>query len=215
VTNYAPDGGGDYAYRYPFSLQADTGSLAPQNLTQKVNPPPDRRGKIGASDGSYWQCANWLWRVLSGLIDYFPVFILAELALRLGEWLNEAFLTTWWDEVMVFTVVILIVGFNNVFLQGMTGQSIGKKALGMQVVRGVITADGREMIVRPGLLITLVRQLCHIVDAAVLYLGFLAPLWTHRYQTFSDMMSNTAVMREPDGPVGLPFAPPGSKYGRI
>jgi uncharacterized RDD family membrane protein YckC len=211
VSNY-PSGGGSYSYSYPVA-PTNTGSLQPLNLA--VNGPPDQRGKISKGDGTYYQCANWLWRVLSALIDYTPVFILVAFALPLGDWLDQKLGTMGMADLLAWTVIIVIVGFNNVFLQGMTGQSIGKKALGMQLVRAITTTDGRELLVRPGVLLTLVRQLCHVVDAAVFYLGFLAPLWTRRYQTFSDLMFGIAVLKEPGGELGLPFAPPGSRPGRL
>jgi hypothetical protein len=49
---------------------------------------PWSRGKIRASDGSYYHCANWLWRVLAALIDYPAVFILVAFALAIGDWIN-------------------------------------------------------------------------------------------------------------------------------
>jgi hypothetical protein len=43
-----------------------------------------------------------------------------------------------------------------------------------------------------------------------IYIGFLAPLWTWRRQTFADMIANTAVLKEPE-PIKLMFAPSGSQ----
>jgi hypothetical protein len=48
-------------------------SLQPQNLQWQLA----RRGTIGRAGGGYYQCANWLWRVLAGVIDYGPVVLLA------------------------------------------------------------------------------------------------------------------------------------------
>jgi hypothetical protein len=53
----------------------------------------------------------------------------------------------------------------------------------------------------------------HILDA-IGYIGFLAPLWTRRRQTFADMVANTVVLKEPS-PIGLYFAPPGSRRARL
>jgi hypothetical protein len=49
-----------------------------------------------------------------------------------------------------YLLVIVLFVLNSGVLQGLTGQSIGKKVLGMQVVRGVIDPDGDKLIVRPG-----------------------------------------------------------------
>jgi uncharacterized RDD family membrane protein YckC len=80
----------------------------------------------------------------------------------------------------------------------------------MQVVRGVIDPDGDKLIVRPGWAWGVARLALHVVDAFPCYIGFLAPLWTWRRQTFADMIANTAVLKEPE-PIKLIFAPSGSQ----
>lgn len=75
--------------------------------------------------------------------------------------------------------------WNRVVRQGRTGQSVGKKALGIAVVR----VDGRR-VMGPGLAFG--RYLAHILDAWSV-IGYLWPLWDAKKQTFADMICGTIV----------------------
>ena len=44
-----------------------------------------------------------------------------------------------------------------------------------------------------------VRQLAHIVDSLLCYLGYLWPLWDRKRQTFSDKIMSTVVINQPQG----------------
>ena len=39
-----------------------------------------------------------------------------------------------------------------------------------------------------------VRNLCHIIDGAICYIGFLFPLWDAKRQTFADKILATVVV---------------------
>jgi uncharacterized RDD family membrane protein YckC len=214
-----PQNDGEH-YRYPTGPPA-VGSAQPINLAG--NPGPDPKGKIGKADGGYFTLANWGWRAVAGLIDYGPLFMLYYIAAAISAGLTSeqtgAGLENGWRigavvESLSLLLILAIVGFNSVYLQGMTGQSVGKKLLGMQLVRGVTTTGNEDLLVRPGVLWSAFRQLLHVVDAAVCWLGFLAPLWTNRRQTFADICCNTVVLKEP-GLVLLPFAPPGARGKKV
>lgn len=71
--------------------------------------------------------------------------------------------------------------------QGRTGRSLGKSAFRIRLVREL---DGGTV----GTGTALVRELAHVLDA-VLYLGFLWPLWDARAQTFADKAVSTVVVR--------------------
>ncbi len=78
--------------------------------------------------------------------------------------------------------------WNTLFRQGATGQSLGKRALGIRLVgerSGQPIGVGR----------TLVRQVAHLLDALPLYVGYLWPLWDERRQTFADKACATIVVR--------------------
>ncbi|MFI9204778.1 RDD family protein [Streptomyces sp. NPDC053048] len=74
------------------------------------------------------------------------------------------------------------------YAQGRTGQSPGKKALHIAVLR---ERDGMPI----GFWMTFVRNLCHFFDGITLYLGYLWPLWDRKHQTFADKMVGTVVVR--------------------
>ena len=71
---------------------------------------------------------------------------------------------------------------------GRTGQSWGKQVLNLRLVR---MADGQPM----GGGMCFLRDLLHILDALLCYLGFLWPIWDARRQClFSDKIMNTVVL---------------------
>ena len=83
--------------------------------------------------------------------------------------------------------------WNQVFRQGRTGWSIGKKVLG---IRLLAEATGQPL----GPLLTFGRSLAHILDALPCYLGFLWPLWDPKRQTFADKIVHSVVVPQPEPP---------------
>lgn len=75
------------------------------------------------------------------------------------------------------------VGFN----QGRTGQTWGKRVVGISVI-----AEQTQLPLGVGASIG--RQLAHIVDALPCYLGFLFPLWDAKSQTLADKMLQSIVI---------------------
>ncbi|WP_372593265.1 RDD family protein [Actinotalea sp.] len=71
--------------------------------------------------------------------------------------------------------------------QGGTGQSVGKKVLGIRLLK---EADGQPV----GVGMALVRDIVHIVDG-FFYLGYLWPLWDAKKQTFADKILTTLVVK--------------------
>lgn len=77
---------------------------------------------------------------------------------------------------------------NRWVLQGRTGRSVGKRALGLRLadrVTGEAPRTGRAV----------GRELAHVLDG-VGPLGFLWPLWDDLTQTFADKIVGTVVVRE-------------------
>jgi uncharacterized RDD family membrane protein YckC len=84
------------------------------------------------------------------------------------------------------------------YLQGVKGSTMGKWALGFQVVS--------EKSWRPiGFALSIVRQLAHVVDAAICFVGYLFPLWDAKRQTLADKLVGT---------VCVPIRPAGAVSGR-
>lgn len=73
------------------------------------------------------------------------------------------------------------------YRQGRTGQSIGKSVLKFKVVG---ERTGQPI----GFGLSIVRQLAHILDGLVCYLGYLWPLWDDKRQTFADKIMSTICL---------------------
>jgi uncharacterized RDD family membrane protein YckC len=112
--------------------------------------------------------------------------------------------TTTTDEgnvgLMVAGGLLALVGFlallgiqiwNRSFKQGRTGQSIGKKAMGLKLVD---ERTGQPI----GAGMAFVRDLAHILDG-FFYIGYLWPLWDQKRQTFADKVLSTVVVQVPKG----------------
>ncbi|MDP9799914.1 putative RDD family membrane protein YckC [Catenuloplanes nepalensis] len=79
-------------------------------------------------------------------------------------------------------------GYNRWWRAGRTGQSWGRALLGIRLV-GAAT----ERPIGPGRAV--LRDLAHLLDDVILYIGYLLPLWTARRQTLADMVTGTVVIR--------------------
>ncbi|MFI5842603.1 RDD family protein [Catenuloplanes sp. NPDC051500] len=127
--------------------------------------------------------APWLIRVGTNTVDGLvavPLFVAAE------------FLDTPGAPRLIAAVVgLLAFGlfcWNRWYLAGRTGQSWGRRLFG---VRLADAGTGRPIGVGRAAL----RDLAHLLDAAVCYLGYLLPLVTARRQTIGDLVCRTVVVR--------------------
>jgi Mce-associated membrane protein len=94
-------------------------------------------------------------------------------------------------------VVLVGVWLTMLVLQGLTGQTPGRRVMGVAVVRA--TSDGLPLDGRPGVLRCVARWCAHLLDA-VLLLGYLRPLWHRERRTFADSIAGTVVVRRPRWP---------------
>ncbi|WP_430792047.1 RDD family protein [Actinoplanes sp. G11-F43] len=134
--------------------------------------------------------AGWGARFGAYLIDSLIFAPFAILAAVLGTGTDAATgLPTINAMYYVFYLLGLVVlGYNRWFQGGKTGQSWGRKALGIKLVSentGQPIGAGNAF----------VRDLAHILDAIPCYIGFLFPLWDAKKQTFSDKICKTVVVR--------------------
>jgi uncharacterized RDD family membrane protein YckC len=88
-------------------------------------------------------------------------------------------------------IAILAIAFVNAYLEGSTGQSLGKKAVGIYVIK----LDTGEFL---GGWAGIGRQLLHILDYLPLCLGFIIGLFNTR--TFADMIVGSTVVARPHAP---------------
>jgi uncharacterized RDD family membrane protein YckC len=187
----------DYGQQQP--PQAPYGSQPPPYGTPAQPgygaPAPAAGGYVADPPGYYMgrALANWPQRVGAYLIDYLIAAIPAFLALILfsgtqpGETANAGAVLV---SSLLYLVSLGIWIYNRAIMMGRTGQSWGKQVLNLRLVR---MADGQPM----GGGMAFVRDLLHILDALVCYLGFLWPIWDARRQClFSDKIMNTVVLSE-------------------
>jgi uncharacterized RDD family membrane protein YckC len=134
--------------------------------------------------------APWISRVAAGLVDslaFVPFFLAGWLIdgprgasgtlSRGGPW--------YWGLV---AAGLLISGFNRWYLAGRTGQSLGKMAFGLALV-----GAGTERPVGVGK--AFLRDLAHLLDTIICFVGYLFPLWDGRRQTIADKMVGSVVVR--------------------
>ena len=140
--------------------------------------------------------ASWGKRALGGLIDYVaPGMVIGVIVGILGGFASE--------DVQGVISSVLVLGwfvYNMVYLGGTTGQSWGRKVAG---VRLVSEATGRPI----GMAMAFVRQLAHIIDSLICYIGWLFPLWDAKRQTIADKIMSTIVIDESTGGTSQPQQP--------
>ena len=135
-------------------------------------------GPPGPGYGSPDDYANWLQRVGAYLIDVIPVVILDVIGRATGS------------TAIYFLFILVGIGvtaYNRWFQAGRTGQSWGKRALGISLVG---EATGQP--IGPGM--AFVRDICHFVDSIICFIGYLFPLWDARRQTLADKIMRTVVV---------------------
>ena len=79
-----------------------------------------------------------------------------------------------------------VTAWNRWYKAGKTGQSWGKRVMGLKVVR---EADGQPL----GAGVAFVRDLAHVVDGLICYVGYLFPLWDVKRQTLADKIISSVV----------------------
>jgi uncharacterized RDD family membrane protein YckC len=77
--------------------------------------------------------------------------------------------------------------WNYGFKQGTTGSSIGKGIMKFKVVS---ETTGEPI----GFAMSVVRQLAHIIDGLICYIGYLIPLWDAKRQTLADKIMTTVCL---------------------
>jgi uncharacterized RDD family membrane protein YckC len=124
--------------------------------------------------------ANWGQRVGAYLIDVIPNLVLGVI--------GAAFIS---HSIVIYLLCLLIsLGwaiYNRWIQMGNTGQSLGKRMLGIRLVK---ESTGEPI----GAGMAFVRDICHIVDSIICYIGFLFPLWDAKRQTLADKIVGTVVV---------------------
>ncbi|MEV5647408.1 RDD family protein [Nocardia sp. NPDC052254] len=174
---------------------------------------PGYGGYPPAGFGPQVPYANWFARVggylIDGLIIGVPSGILYMLSGLVGtEKVDCSFDTDSYSSyssssctgggLSAVGIILMLLGFLVavglalwvIYQEGTTGQTPGKKVVGIRVIR---EADGQVL----GFGSAFVRKLCHILDNALCGLGYLWPLWDEKSQTFADKIMSTIVVEAP------------------
>jgi hypothetical protein len=148
----------------------------------------------------------WFTRVLAWIIDYIPYFIIVGIGwallvgtretvcitdtseFELGEFCATGASTI--GQVSIGLAVLIGLAYlvwNYGYRQGTTGSSIGKSIMKFKVVS---EKTGQPI----GFGMSVVRQLAHIIDGAICYIGYLFPLWDAKRQTIADKIMTTVCL---------------------
>ncbi|MCW2800178.1 MAG: hypothetical protein JWQ70_1650 [Aeromicrobium sp.] len=159
--------------------------------------PPLPQGYPAQHAGGTQRFANWGERVGAFIVDIIPG---AAFGLIGGAIFGDPFTVTTDSAdqvhfessgssiVIIYGIGILWAIVNWVYLQGKTGQTIGKKALGIAVYRAGTTEP-----IGYGLAVG--RYFARFLDIIPCYLGLLWPLWDNENRTFADMICGTRVYK--------------------
>ncbi|HKN54066.1 MAG TPA: RDD family protein, partial [Amycolatopsis sp.] len=165
---------------------------------------PAPYGQPVAPPGNY---ADWGKRALAYLIDVGPI-----LAIDLIGYIFMFTVSISFGYILVLLGSLAGIGWSvyNRWMQGgNTGQSLGKRVVGIKLVS---EQTGQPI----GPMNAFLRDLAHIADGAACYIGFLWPLWDEKSQTFADKILTTVVLVA-DGTPGAPgqpaFGQPAQPYG--
>jgi uncharacterized RDD family membrane protein YckC len=123
--------------------------------------------------------ANWGQRVLAYLVDIAPIIILEIIFFRINAAVG----------LLIALASLVWTIYNRWYQAGTTGQSLGKKVLRLRLVS---EETGQPI----GMLMAFVRDICHIVDTIICYVGYLFPLWDAKRQTIADKIVRTVVIPE-------------------
>ncbi|CAM5462320.1 RDD family protein [Streptomyces canus] len=125
--------------------------------------------------------ANWGQRFLGLLVDML-VFVVPYIVVVVGA------STKVWALAIIGYLAVIGVAIWQLIREGRTGQTLGKQAVGIRLVREI---DGQPL----GVGMAFVRRLAHFLDSLACYLGWLWPAWDAKRQTFADKVCSSIVIR--------------------
>jgi RDD family len=170
-------------------------------------PPPPAYGQQGygaapAYTGPYEQgatvgtLAQWPTRALGWVIDFIALAIPGWILYAIGAPRTNVVNGTlvyqgpnffYYLGVLYFLALAI---YNRWYRGGTTGYTIGRGVAGAKLVK---ESTGEP----PGMLLAFVRDLAHIVDSIICYVGWLFPLWDTKRQTLADKIMSTVVLAQP------------------
>ena len=161
-------------------------------------PPGYQTGPVAQPSGYAFGAppyAGWLSRVGSYILDFLPAWILYGIGRAISPTAG-----------LIFSLAGLGWTIWNRWIRaGQTGQSVGKSALNTRLID---ERTGQPI----GAGMAFVRDIAHIIDSIICYVGFLFPLWDSKRQTIADKILHTVVVRNEGNPP-QDYPPAGGGYG--
>lgn len=127
--------------------------------------------------------ASWIQRVGAALIDALPIVVVDLIGVLIANAAGSSAVAY-----IFYLVGIAFAVYNRWYLGGQ-GQSLGKRALGMHLIK---EQTGQPI----GMGLAFARDICHVVDSAICYIGYLFPLWDQKRQTLADKILGTLVTKD-------------------
>jgi len=156
----------------------------------------------------------WFDRVIAFVIDQLPIAVVTVIGYLVvfgilagaSQGSSDGEISTGVGIVAAVLIFVLSLApiaygvWNMGYRQGTTGQSIGKSVMKFKVVS---EQTGQPI----GFLMSLVRQVAHIVDGLICYVGYLFPLWDAKRQTLADKIMTTVCVPVDRQPPQLSYPP--------
>ncbi|HET9517836.1 MAG TPA: RDD family protein [Actinoplanes sp.] len=142
--------------------------------------------------------ASWGQRVGANLIDGLPtvaiILVAVIISVALGTSTDPATgvqtpsAASGLVLVLGYVLGFLVYGYNRWYLAGKTGQSWGKKVLGLKLIK---EATGQPI----GFGLAFARDIVHNIIDGICLIGYLFPLWDAKKQTIADKLLSTLVVK--------------------
>ncbi|MEU9081063.1 RDD family protein [Streptomyces sp. NPDC048357] len=183
--------------QYGYPQQPPQGAAPQYGYPQQAPPPaygypqqPGMPGMPGMPGAGMPPLAHWGLRVGAYLLDALiiagPMYALAGIGAAVSGGDSDSAAA----GVLGLIGMLYALGmfFFQLYKEGTTGQTIGKKVVGISLHK---EADGATL----GFGMAFVRKLAHILDGIPCYIGWLWPLWDAKKQTFADKVCSTVVVK--------------------
>ncbi len=190
-------------------IAAQTGAAAAPAPAPGAAAPVAGAASMGAAAGSaspWGEYASWGTRALGFLIDwalfalvpYIALFVIGSVLGAISDALGALFIFL--GYIVVAALFIYVLGYG----VGTTGQSPGKRVMGIKIVSketGQVIGGGAGV----------GRWFAHIIDSLVCYIGWLLPLFDAEKQTIADKLLSTHAIVVPKGEI-MPLMPDGKPF---
>lgn len=147
---------------------------------------PDPASVSPSPHAATLEYAEWWRRAVAWLLDAIPAAVFYSVLWTVDVDRLTGTTSIVWTAVQA---LLSLYGLANlILLQGITGSSIGQRAVGVVI----LDIDDRHPI---GIIRNFLRGCMHLFDTITLGVGWLWPLWDRRHQTFADKIMHTIVVR--------------------